>query len=250
MNMKKIFCVLFFLWVIVIDTNAQTMNITYTTITRNDPKLNYTVNATYPQVNFGPDALMGVRGNAEDINNSIDTMVNKIITDFANDVAQMPMKTVNGIGSSLGITSQASVVNSWLLTGQLTEFNNIAGMAHPMTTIHSFNYTSDGTGPILLSALFKPDSDYLNYISTVSIQQLSAYAEKEGYNNINDMIIKGAAADAKNFTQWNIKDDNLVLTFNPYQVAPYVFGIQTVSIPLSDLLNILDPKGPLSFMFR
>ncbi len=233
-----------------INAAAQTMNITYTAITKNDPTLNYTVNATYPQVNFGPDALMGARGNATDINMSIDTMVNNIITSFANEVAQMPNKTVNGIGSSLGITSQASVVNGLLLTGQLTEFNNIAGMAHPMTTIHSFNYTSDGAGPIPLSALFKPDSDYLNYISTNSIQQLTAYVLKEGYTNVNDMILKGAAADAKNFTQWNIKDDNLAITFNPYQVAPYVFGIQTVSIPLSSMLSMIDPKGPLSFMFR
>lgn len=248
--MLKIFCIFFIVVSALPNLNAQTLNVTYSTITKSDATLNYTINATYPQVNFGPDALMGVRGIAQGINMSIDTMVNQIIQSFTNEVSKMPDKTVNGIGSSLGITSQASVVNGMLLTGQLTEFNNITGMVHPLTTIHTFNFTGDGQGPLPLSSLFKPDSDYLNYISTNAIQQLTAYAQKEGYTNINDMILKGAAADAKNFQEWNINNDNLVITFNPYQVAPYVFGVQTISIPLSNMLSMMDPKGPLSYMFR
>lgn len=248
--MKKILLQICFLAAITTGAFAQTMNIAYKTIADKNPDLNLTYNATYPQVDFGPDALMGVRGIAQDINNILDTMVSGMISRFSGEVSQMPDKTVTGNGSTLGITSDASVVNGTLLTSQLTEFTSIAGAAHPMTIIHSFNYSTTFGGPLNISDLFLSNSDYLNYISGVCIKQLTDYAQKEGYTNINDMITSGASPDLKNFNTWNIKDDNLVITFNPYQVAPYVFGTQTVSIPLSEMTSMINPKGPLEFMFR
>jgi len=64
------------------------------------------------------------------------------------------------------------------------------------------------------------------------------------------MITQGASPSMENFSTWSISNDNINIIFNPYQVAPYVFGIQTVSIPLSSMLKMIDPKGPLGYMFR
>ncbi len=247
--MKKNFYVIIIFFLIITDIYSQSLNITHKKINDKYQALNLTIEATYPQVDFGPDALMGVRGIATDINNSIDTMVNNIIKKFQKDVSQMPDKTVNGNGSSLSITSSANVINGTFLTADLTEFSFIAGAAHPLTTIHSFNFGTTSPGPLNISDLFLKNSDYLNYLSNYSIKHLKDYAQKEGYS-IDDMIMQGASPDVKNFNTWNIKNDSLVITFNPYQVAPYVFGSQTVAIPLSSLINMLDPSGPLSFMFR
>ncbi|MEO8446359.1 MAG: RsiV family protein [bacterium] len=248
--MKKIFSFLLLFSLTVISVSAQQMEVTYKTISDNSSTMNYTVKATYPQVDFGPEALMGVRGIAQDINTSLDTTVNGIVNSFVNDVTNMPEKTVNGNGSSLEITSTGWIVNGSLLCSELTTFNNIAGMAHPMTTITTFNFVDNGAGPLALSSLFKSGSDYLNYISTESIQQLSAYAQKEGMTNISDMILSGASADAKNFTEWSISNESLNIIFNPYQVAPYVMGIQRVTIPLTSLISMLDRSGPAGFMIR
>lgn len=247
--MKKLLYIVFVLAFAIIQASAQTMNITYKTSTDKNADLNLTISATYPQVDFGPEALMGVRGIAQDINNSLDTMVNQMIQGFINEVSQMPNKTVNGMGSSLEITSKASVISGTFLTAQIIQNSSIAGAAHPLTTIQSFNYSIISGGLLNISNLFVSGSDYLNYISNYSMTQLKAYAQKEGYS-IEDMINQGASPDLKNFNTWNITNDSLIITFNPYQVAPYVFGIQTVSIPLSDMTSMIDPKGPLSFMFR
>lgn len=248
--MKKLLYIAVMLAFAVIQINAQTMNITYKTITDKNADLNLTINGTYPQVDFGPEALMGVRGIAQDINNTLDTIVNQMIQSFTNDVSQMPNKTVNGMGSSLEITSIASVISGTLLTAQIKQNSSIAGAAHPLTTIHSFNYSIISSGILNISNLFLSNSDYLNYISNYSMSQLKAHAQKKGYTNIDDMINQGASPDINNFNTWNITNDNLVITFNPYQVAPYVFGLQTVSIPLSNMTSMIDPKGPLSFMFK
>lgn len=248
--MKKLFSFIAILWFASGFTRAQTMNVTYKTVTDNNATMSYTISATYPQVDFGPEALMGLRGIAGDINNSLDTTVNGIIRSFVKDITGIPEKTVKGKVSSLNITSRGWVSNGAIFSAELTTFNNVAGMAHPMTTTTTLNYNMNGAGPLPLSRLFKKDSEYLNYISTTAIQQLTAKADKEGYTNINDMILSGAAADSKNFSEWTVSNDSLNIIFNPYQTAPYVFGIQTVSIPLSNMLNMIDPKGPLAFMYR
>jgi len=248
--MKNSMLILILFFIAIANANSQQANVTYKILTDSNASMDYKVSVTYSQIDFGPEALMGVQGIASDINNVIDTMVSGNVKRFVIEVSQMPEKTVNGNGSSLDISSDANIVNGMLFTGQLTVFSNIAGMAHPMTTIQSFNFNLADGNYIELSDLFKSSSDYLKYISDECINQLTAKAEKEGYTNINDMITSGASPNANNFSVWNIKDDNLVLTFNPYQVAPYVFGSQSVSIPLSNMTSMLEPKGPLSFMFR
>jgi hypothetical protein len=232
-----------------INAYSQTMNVKYKKITQSNKDLDYTISATYPQVDFGPDALMGVRGIAQDINDSFDDAVNGMISDFEKQVAEIPSEAVKG-PSSLDITSEAWVSNESILSSELTVFSNVSGMAHPLTTISAYNYGADGAGPLTLQDLFKSNAGYLKFISETCIRELSDYASKEGVTNINDMITGGASPDAKNFTAWVIKDDNLKIIFNPYQVGPYVMGIQSVSIPLSNMTEMINPNGPLSFMYR
>jgi hypothetical protein len=46
--------------------------------------------------------------------------------------------------------------------------------------------------------------------------------------------------------KWNITSNGLVIIFDEFQVAPYVPGPQTVTIPYSELKTLIDPKGPLA----
>ncbi|MEO8665819.1 MAG: hypothetical protein ABI462_10005, partial [Ignavibacteria bacterium] len=120
--MKKKFVIIFFLSFVFAAAQSQTMSVTYKATKDSNASMNYIVSAVYPEVDFGPDALMGVRGIAQDINNSIDTTVTGIIKNFVNDVSNMPEKTVNGNGSTLEITSQGWVSNGSLLSAELTTF--------------------------------------------------------------------------------------------------------------------------------
>lgn len=232
------------------SASSQTMNISDKTLSEKSSDTSYVIYASYPQVDFGPDALMGIRGIAQDINNSIDNSISEIISKFKNDVAELTDKFVNGHNSTLEITSDAWISNGKILSVKVQTFENVSGMAHPMTTISTYNFTEDGNGPVNLSQLFLSNSGYVNFISNYCISQLKNTAQKENYENIDEMIEQGAFPDLKNFSEWTIRNDSLNIIFNPYQVAPYVMGIQNVSISLSELTSLLDPKGPLSFMFR
>ncbi|MEO6694536.1 MAG: RsiV family protein [Ignavibacteria bacterium] len=248
--MKKIFLLVTFLCISCHNLFAQSMNVYYKTVSDKCLDLNYGIIATYPQVDFGPDGLMGLRGIEQDINNSMDTTINGIIQNFKNEVAQLPNKTVmNGLGSSLEITSTANVISGTILSANIKAFSAVAGAAHPITITYTYNYSTTATGLLSISDLFIPNSDFVNYLSDYSIADLRTYAYKQGYS-IDNMITQGASPEIKNFNAWNLTVDSLVITFNPYQVALYVFGIQTVSIPLSNMINMIDPNGPLAFMFR
>ncbi len=248
--MKKIFFVAFALFFSTHLIYSQTMSITYKSISQNESSLNDSVTAIYPQVDFGPEALMGIRGIAQDINTSLDTLVKEMIKRFDGEVFLLDDKNVNGMGSMLEITSTANISGGTLLSVQISEFKNLSGNAHPLTTITTFNYSITSVGILNMSNLFLKDSDYLNYVSDFSINELRIRAKKEGYENIDDMITSGASAKQENFTNWLIHNDSLEIIFNPYQVAPYVFGIQSVTISLSSMLIMIDPKGPLNYMFR
>ena len=247
--MKKLIYILV-LNFICLNAYSQVMNVTYKTIKDSNTQFKYNVSATYPQVEFGPDALMGVRGIASDINNSLEASMNGIISSFETEVKGMPADAGNGTGSSLEITSRGWVSNGSLFSSEVTVFSNIDGMVHPLTTVLGYNYDVNGAGPLQISDLFLSNSDYVKYLSEVSIMQLTAYAEKEGYTSINDMIQSGASADVKNFNNWVVENDSLIIIFKPYQTGPYVMGIQKVSVQLSDLVSMIDPKGPIGYMQR
>lgn len=250
MKMKtKILLTVFLICVMYSGSIAQTMEVTTKNITVAEENSKYSIKIDYPQVNFGPDALMGVRGIAEDINSSLDSIVKSIIEEFVKQATDVPEIKDLDTESELAINGMGWVNNNMLLCTQLINFTYIKGTAHPMTTNTTYNYTSNGEGPLSFSSLFKNDKDYLNYISTICIKDLSAKLNDKDDDN-SDMILDGASADEKNFSNWSVKDDTLIIIFNPYQVAPYVYGMQNVGIPLSEIMEYLDPNGPLSYMFR
>nr|HMQ68325.1 RsiV family protein [Ignavibacteria bacterium] len=209
----------------------------------------YKINIDYPQVDFGPDALMGARGNAQDINNSLDSIVNSIKDEFVKQVSELPEMKDLDAESEMAINGVGWINNNHLICTQLINYTYIKGTAHPMTTNTTFNYTIDGEGPLGFSSLFRNDKEYLNYISTICIRDLETKLNDED-DNLSDMITDGASADMKNFSNWSVENDTLIIIFNPYQVAPYVYGMQSVGIPLNELMEYIDPKGPLEYMFR
>ncbi len=234
-----------------IPAYSQNMNITYKEIKKEDKSQSSEISASFPQVDFGPDALMGVRGIASDINADVERTVNGMISDFETGVNELEHKSINGNGSQLDISSEASVTGGSLFSARLTKFSYYAGAAHPMTTVTTFNYSTIAYGVIdSIGKLFRKDSGYLNFISNYCMTKLREHAVKEGYDNIDDMIVDGASAKEENYKNWYVDSDSLVIIFNPYQAGPYVMGIQTVSIALSEMTAMIDPKGPLEFMYR
>ncbi len=111
--------------------------------------------------------------------------------------------------------------------------------AHPNAFYRTFTFDLATGAELAIGDLFLPKSDYL--------KRLSAIAEFELSKSLGDFmdieyIRQGVTAEALNFQSYAIEDGNLILIFPPYQVAPYAAGTQEVTIPLSQLAEVLKPE--------
>jgi hypothetical protein len=117
----------------------------------------------------------------------------------------------------------------------------IAGLAHPYHYHKVLNFNLDADKTIALSDLFDPDAQYL--------KTLSEYSRSVLYRRLTnrEMIDSGTTPTEEHFQNWNIKPNGLLMTFDEYQVAPYVSGAQTILIPFSELTDIVTPDSPIAY---
>ncbi len=110
-----------------------------------------------------------------------------------------------------------------------------SGGAHPNSHSFTFNFDLEKGKELKLNDLFQPDSGYLKRISSYSVADLKR--QQSDYSD-NDWISRGAGPTAKNFNSWNITKTGLRFNFDPYQVAAYVAGPQSVTISFGTLKDI------------
>lgn len=116
----------------------------------------------------------------------------------------------------------------------------VAGNKHPYHKYITLNYNLDKNQRIELTDLFVPGSNYLNTLSEYSYNILQKRLPDKS------RIGSGAAPTNENFMAWNIKPDGILITFSGAQVAPSIFGAQTIFIPYSALNQIIAPDSPIA----
>ena len=214
-----------------------------------DTSHTYSLSANYPKIDFGPDALMGVRGIADDINSQILKLINGQFAQFKQqaieDTFSCPTRQ-----STLEINYTTVYKDNGYLCFMFETFSDPKCAAHPMTYRTSFNYSYTGKGLLAIGDLFTPGSGWLEYISDYCIKDLNEKAKKDGLQNNEANILDGAGPKENNFYTFTVNEHSLDIVFNLYRVGPYVWGFQSVSIPWKDLIKMLDPKGPLGFMVK
>lgn len=113
-----------------------------------------------------------------------------------------------------------------------------SGGAHGMTYVKSIT-TSTESGEIYeLKELFKPGIDYVKKLSEMVKVQINE-------RNI-DLLdeFKGIRPDQDYF----VVDSVLVLYFQLYEIAAYVYGFVEFPIPIYEIQEIIDENGPLGKM--
>lgn len=116
--------------------------------------------------------------------------------------------------------------------------NYIAGAAHPFSYASTLNYELETGRTLQMDNLFLPGSDYLGTISAQCIQIIN----ETGYMDWPE----GAEPIPENYLNWNITPDGILISFDPYQIAPYAVGPQQALVPYTALQPMIDPAGPLA----
>lgn len=213
---------------------ASELNVQTKTIKEDNTTVRYTLDIQYPEIT-------GFKNSDTEkvINEKIVNMVTSQVEDFKKTAAESgSFAQASDFMSGLDIRYQIAQANQNIVSLSLQVSNFSAGAAHPNNYNLAFNYRPS-SGEITLSDLFKDGTNYLETLSKISRDDLNNQFKDEP--ELKDFINPGTEPVEENFKNFILKPNELVLIFDPYQVAPYAAGTRTVSIPKDKIKDILNP---------
>jgi hypothetical protein len=192
---------------------------------RSEPPSPYVIDLEYPQFHGTPQSA------AEGLNQHVNEIVARQRAGF-DEMVSMPTPAEFQVGPH-GFYMRYEVhyndgkyVSIYFLLSLYS-----SGAAHPLPYSETLTYDAASERVLQLADLFQPGSDYLTVLSEKSIASLQSRDITGGES--------GAVPIAENYRNWNLSPDGLLITFDPYQVAPYAAGYQTILIPWAELSDIL-----------
>jgi hypothetical protein len=204
---------------------------------REDVPDTYSVVMNYPYLEQITDPRFGL------FNEVVNSTIAGIRQDFtdglnANPATPDPNLSPSFLQTDYSITHGTSGLVSVLFTVSYY----VSGAAHPNQYAVSLNLDIANARVLKLADLFKPGVDYLQVISDYCIQDLKR-------RNVLEWDT-GALPVEENYRTWNLTQDGLLISFDPYEVASYARGPQAVTIPYASLKDIFDPTGPLATILQ
>lgn len=125
---------------------------------------------------------------------------------------------------------ESKTIKSYILR---TEY--FTGGAHGNVEIISFNYEKEGGKRLGLNDVFeKSAEEYLPVLSALGDKYFNV-KYGEGY------FPEGLSPKPSNFGVWYTDDEKITFVFQPYQIAPYAYGIPefpVVASGVSDFINL------------
>lgn len=114
------------------------------------------------------------------------------------------------------------------------------GGAHPNSSSETFNFLMPEGRRVEFAEIFSPKG--IQRVSDISVARLKqVLGGPDGIGDL-DWIKRGAGPNGRNFASFALLPRDLMITFDAYQVAAYVFGAQEVRIPLTHLRDVMRPN--------
>lgn len=185
---------------------------------------NYILDIKYPQGFKSPT-----------VNASIQDLVASTQKDFMSELSEDADTPADAPGKTgLNITYSVPFKTKTALSVRFDISIFHKGAAHPSNTVVMKNFINGKE--VNLPDLFVTGSDYLTPIAATAKKTITA-------KNISDeqWISEGTKPTAENYSVWYFTDKGIAIIFNSYQVAAYVYGEQTIKIPLALISNLVKP---------
>ncbi|CZG29187.1 TPA: DUF3298 and DUF4163 domain-containing protein [Legionella pneumophila] len=185
----------------------------------------YLLDIKYPQGFQSNGVNQAVK---EFITNQQKSFMNELSED-ADTPADAPGKT--GLNITYSIPYQST--NALSVRFNISIYHR--GAAHPSNAVKVLNFIKNQ--PVQLSDLFVPGSDYLQPIADLAKKEITAKKISD-----ENWIKEGTKPIQENYSIWHFTKKGIAIVFNTYQVAAYVYGEQTVDIPLSLISAMVKPE--------
>lgn len=214
-------------------------------VEKNKIKL-FDIEAAYPELSSADSSA-----NAARFNQIVKNFVTAQTADFRKDMLAQDaeqIKYIKKLGANNYLDINYSIEYADDKTVSVSFINStFTGGAHPNYFSKTINFDLEKGKQVELSDLFKPNSNYLKFISDYSIKKLKGKLREM---SDDEWIKTGAGPKEENFSNWNITRKGILITFDPYQVAAYAAGQQDVLIPYVELKNILREETAASHLWK
>ncbi len=198
----------------------------------------YTVSCDYPLLTGSSNASA-----VASVNATIHAAVSAQIATFEGEWNKGPLSKFAPTVSQLTCKWSKVWLGPELGSVSLTLTDYPAGAAHPISPVVTFNFDPATGGLYTLGDLFQSGSDWLQVLAHESASLLPSAVGLGGPSPVIDSSIEPVAS---NFSAFTMTPAELSVTFQDYQVGPYVIGTPTVHIPQSALSAVVNPAGPLA----
>lgn len=195
------------------------------TVTIEKETSSYVMDIKYPQ-GFVPDS----------INSAIKQYITQTEKSFLKELSE-DEDTPDSLPGKTGINVTFSIPynthNAVSVRFDVSIFHK--GAAHPLNTVTVHNFIQGKK--VELNDLFLTNTTYLNSIAQFCKQVIS---KKKSFDA--NWIAEGTKPTRDNYSTWYFTSKGIAIVFDTYQVAAYVYGPQTVTVPLSIISSLLKPE--------
>jgi len=130
-------------------------------------------------------------------------------------------------------TNERGVLSLSIINYAITQ-----GAAHGLTVVKSLTFDVQTGRSYQLKDLFKPNSNYVQVLSDIIQQQIKQ----------RDIPLLEPFKGIRPDQDFYIADKSLVVYFQLYEIAPYVYGLQYFPISVYEIQKIITEDGPLGKM--
>jgi hypothetical protein len=202
----------------------------------------YEISVVYPQMDGFRDKSV-----QDDFNKYVFGLVNESVEGFKKEMKGWV--SMGDYPSEFDIVDTIFMQNDNLISIRFDGYQMFSGAAHPTTFFISVNYNLKDNEPVKLSDIFM--GKYLNTISGICIKDLIRQKNEYAPDDPDvSWINEGAGPKEENYEVFNIQDNSLLITFPVYLVASYAEGPKEVNIPYTNIKNIIDKNGVLSYVIK
>lgn len=173
---------------------------------------------------------------SDELTAEIDAYINGSYTDFVNQFGE---GFVPSVAFPWVLDIQSEVLDGVSTVSVVFTRGTYTGGANGINEYHTVTAVVDGGNVLTLPDIFVEGVDPYTTLQPL-VEPL--IAEQAGDMTDENMIADGTAPTAENYESWALTTNSLNIYFDEYQVAAGAQGPVMVSIPLSELTDVLQPQ--------
>ena len=211
--------------------SAWAVDVTIKKINEVDHKAKYLIEFSYPHI----------KGQKQ-FNAYVDKFVAAKINKFKKDIKawEKDAKEAVKIGLSTpdslnGLLAPCKIMNTdpnAISLYFLCEYDYRVG-AHPRHMIYTLNYDLTKNKPIYITDVIENDPRVVGNVIDFSVKELIKQSKANGLDVDEEWVRNGVGKTLKNFSEFNIVKDGIIINFDEYKVSSYSEGPRQVLLPLS-----------------